>query len=60
MNEEFLTVKEVAKKLGVKQVTAYKWIREGKLDGTFFKLGGVYRFKQCLLDDKIKGMINND
>lgn len=57
MNEEYLTVKDVADKLGVKQVTCYKWIREGKLDGTYFKIGGVYRFKQDLLNDKIEGMI---
>ena len=60
MENEYLTVKDVAEKLGVKQVTTYKWIREGKLDGTFFKIGGVYRFKQNLLDEKIKGMIRND
>ena len=60
MENEYLTVKDVAEKLGVKQVTTYKWIREGKLDGTFFKIGGVYRFKQDLLDEKIKGMIRND
>ena len=60
MNEEFMTVKQVADKLGIKAVTAYKWIREGKLNGTYFKIGGVYRFKQNLLDDKIEGMIDND
>jgi len=60
MNEEFMTVKQVADKLGIKAVTAYKWIREGKLKGTYFKIGGVYRFKQNLLDDKIEGMIDND
>ena len=60
MENEYLTVKNVAQKLGVKQVTIYKWLREGKLRGSYFKIGGVYRFKQDLLDEKIKGMIRND
>ena len=60
MENEYLTVKNVAQKLGVKQVTIYKWLREGKLRGSYFKIGGVYRFKQDLLDEKIEGMIRND
>jgi excisionase family DNA binding protein len=59
MNEEYLTVKQVAVKLGVKQVTAYKWIREGKLKGTYLKIGGVYRFSEKLLTEMIDRKINN-
>lgn len=43
---EFMTVKDVAVKLKVKPVTVYKWLREGKLKGSYFKIGGVYRFKE--------------
>ena len=57
---EYLNVKEVAEKLSVKPVTIYKWLREGKLKGTYFKMGGVYRFKEDLLHNIIEGMINGD
>ena len=63
MDNEFLSVKEVAMRLSIKPVTLYKWLREGKLKGTYFKIGGVYRFKKDLLHDIIEGMIsrqNND
>ena len=35
MDNEFLTVKDVAVRLSVKPVTIYKWLREGKLKGTY-------------------------
>ena len=57
MESEYLNVKQVAEKLGVKPVTTYKWIREGKLKGTYLKLGGVYRFDKILLDNILKNMI---
>ena len=57
MDNEYLNVKEVAEKLGVKPVTCYKWLREGKLKGTYFKMGGVYRFEQDLLDKYLEDMI---
>ncbi len=60
MNEEYLNVKQVAEKLGIKAVTTYKWIREGKLKGTYFKLGGIYRFDKVLLDKHLESMISND
>jgi len=60
MNEEFLTVKQVAEKLGIQQVTVYKYIREGKLRGSYFKIGGIYRFSPNLLDGIIEGMIERD
>ena len=60
MDNEYINVKEVAEKLGVKPVTIYKWLREGKLKGTYFKMGGVYRFKEDLLHNIIEGMINGD
>jgi len=60
MDNEYINVKEVAEKLSVKPVTIYKWLREGKLKGTYFKMGGVYRFKEDLLHNIIEGMINSD
>ncbi len=63
MDSEFLTVKQVAEKLGIKCVTVYKYLREGKLRGSYFKIGGIYRFQKDLLDGVIEGMIdrqNND
>ncbi len=57
MDNEFLTVKDVAVKLGIKCVTVYKWIREGKLKGTYLKIGGVYRFGKQLLDKYLEDMI---
>ena len=59
MNEEFLTVKDVAVKLGVKPVTIYKWLREGKLKGAYFKLGGVFRFSPQLLEKHLEDMIDD-
>jgi len=60
MNEEYLTVKNVASKLNVKPVTVYKWLREGKFKGTFFKLGGVYKFGRQLLEKHLEDMMNDD
>lgn len=56
-NEEYMTVDEVAEKLNVQPVTVYKWLREGKLKGSYFKMGGVYRFQKDLLDNTIEEMI---
>ena len=60
MDNEYLNIKEVAEKLGVKPVTSYKWLREGKLKGTYFKIGGVYRFNKILFDKYLEDMIKND
>ena len=57
MDNEFLTVKDVAVKLGIKAVTVYKWIREGKLKGSYFKIGGVYRFNKVLLEKLLDDML---
>lgn len=55
MKSEYLTVKEVAVMLGVKPVTIYKWLREGQLKGSYFKVGGVYRFSENLLNKILLG-----
>jgi len=60
MESEFLNVKQVAEKLGIKAVTVYKYLREGKLRGSYFKIGGIYRFQRDLLEGIIEGMIQRD
>ena len=60
MNKEYLTVKDVAVKLDVKPVTVYKWIREGKLKGSYFKIGGVYRFFEGDLLEIIEGLMDRN
>ena len=60
MDNEFLTVKDVASKLGVKEVTIYKYLREKKFEGVYFKIGGIFRFNKALLDKYLEDMINND
>jgi len=57
MESEFLNVKQVAEKLGVKPVTIYKWLREGKLRGSYFKIGGLFKFQRDLLEGILEGMI---
>jgi len=60
MNEEYLTVKGLANKIGVKPVTVYKWLRENKLKGSYFKIGGVYRFNKKLVEKILEDKIYND
>lgn len=44
MNDEILTLKEVADYLKLAEKTAYRLAAEGKLPG--FKVGGSWRFKR--------------
>ena len=44
MNDEILTLREVAKYLKLAEKTAYRLAAEGKLPG--FKAGGSWRFKK--------------
>ncbi len=48
MNDEFLTLKEVAVLLKLAEKTAYKLAAAGKLPG--FKVGGSWRFKREDID----------
>ena len=45
MNDEILTLKEVAEYLKLAEKTAYRLAAEGKLPG--FKVGGSWRFKEA-------------
>ena len=60
MDNEFLNVKQVAEKLGIKPVTVYKYLREGKFKGVYFKLGGIFRFSRLPLEKYLEDMIQND
>ncbi|PCJ22653.1 MAG: DNA-binding protein [SAR86 cluster bacterium] len=44
MNDEILTLKEVAEYLKLAEKTAYRLAQQGKLPG--FKAGGSWRFKK--------------
>lgn len=44
MNNEIMTLKEVAEYLKLAEKTAYRLAAEGKLPG--FKVGGSWRFKR--------------
>ena len=57
---EYLNVKQVADKLGIQQVTVYKYLREGKFKGAYFKIGGIFRFDKALLEKHLDSMIKNN
>lgn len=48
INEQYYTIKEVAKMLKVAYLTVYRWIRAGKLNSN--KAGKQYRVKKEDLD----------
>ncbi len=45
---QIMTTKEVAKYLGVHEMTVYRWLKKGVVPG--FKIGGRWRSKKDLLD----------
>ena len=47
-NEQYYSIKEVAKMLKVAYLTVYRWIQSGKL--TAYKAGKQYRIKKDDLD----------
>lgn len=53
MNDQILTLKEVAAYLKLAEKTAYRLTSEGKLPG--FKVGGSWRFKREDLEIWIEG-----
>ncbi|MES9999164.1 MAG: helix-turn-helix domain-containing protein [Candidatus Thiodiazotropha lotti] len=52
MNDQILTLKEVAAYLKLAEKTAYKLAAEGKLPG--FKVGGSWRFKEVDIEHWIE------
>ena len=49
MEEEILTIEQVAKKLGFHRHTVENWVKSGEL--TASKLGKEYRIRESDLDD---------
>ena len=45
---QIMTTKEVAKYLGVHEMTVYRWLKKAVIPG--FKIGGRWRSKKDLLD----------
>lgn len=58
MNDEILTLKEVAQYLKLAEKTAYRLAAEGKLPG--FKVGGSWRFKREDIDRWIEEQKQKD
>ena len=52
MNDEIMTLKEVAEYLKLAEKTTYRLAAEGKLPG--FKVGGSWRFKQSDIEKWIE------
>lgn len=52
MDDEILTLEEVASYLKLTKKTAYRLAADGKLPG--FKVGGSWRFKQADVNDRIE------
>ena len=52
MNNEILTIREVAELLKINEKTAYKLAAEGKIPG--FKVGGSWRFDRQEIANWIK------
>ncbi len=48
MRTQIMTTKEIAKYLGVHEMTVYRWLKKGVLPG--FKIGGRWRSKKDILD----------
>ena len=51
MDDEILTIQEVATFLKIKEKTAYDLVAKGKIPG--FKVGGAWRFKRSQLNEWI-------
>lgn len=50
--EDFLTVKQVSKLLGVSLVTIHKWKKDGKIN--FYRFGSRIRFKRSEIENVVK------
>ncbi len=58
MNDEILTIREVAQLLKINEKTAYKLAASGKLPG--FKVGGSWRFRLDSIEKKTKNEYQPD
>ena len=49
--DQYLTCKQVAENFGVKTITVWSWVRDGKLNA--IKIGKLYRITPQAVDDFI-------
>ena len=53
---QVMTTQEIAKYLGVHEMTVYRWLKKGVLPG--FKIGGRWRSKKDVLDQYLMSRMN--
>ena len=56
-NDDIMTLKEVAKYLGLHVMTVYKLTREGRVPAA--KIGGQWRFKRNVLDEWLESQMQH-
>lgn len=56
MNDEIMTIKEVAKYLKMNEKTIYNLIKKKEIPA--FKVGGNWRFKKSIIDKWIEERLN--
>ncbi len=54
--EQIMTLREVAKYLGLHAMTVYKLTREGRVPAA--KIGGQWRFKRDVLDEWLESQMH--
>ncbi|MDC9701256.1 MAG: helix-turn-helix domain-containing protein [Alphaproteobacteria bacterium] len=58
INNDIMTVKELAEYLKIAEKTAYRFVSEGKVPS--FKVGSAWRFKKEEIDSWIKAQCRNN
>ncbi len=58
MEDDILTIKEVAEYLKLNEKTAYRLASEGKIPG--FKVGAAWRFRKDEIEKLTKGSASDD
>ena len=56
--EQIMTLREVAKYLGLHAMTVYKLTREGRVPAA--KIGGQWRFKRDVLDQRLEAQMHQN
>ena len=56
-NDQIMTLREVAKYLGLHAMTVYKLTREGRVPAA--KIGGQWRFKRDVLDQWLETQMHH-
>lgn len=56
-NTQIMTLREVAKYLGLHAMTVYKLTREGRVPAA--KIGGQWRFKRDVLDEWLEAQMHH-